>query len=600
MFTEEERAKWRERVARWRNGEQVYDAGRIVEKSDNTSVQKQEPVAKIKRDFVAEATRKHAAEAVGPDTRSQYQRQQSQSAKQYANQQYQKAKDDAKRAEGMEQLMKTVSPSTYVEAATGQDLGAAGRLITDAAIFGVPGLIKRGISSIAKGVANYRYPLGRPRVPENFLTVKPQVRTKIGDVEIDNPGLYYHQSDAGKAKNFVSTGRMRTPLEESWLAKEEAGEKIPLVIRSGIKPGYPQDPGSAMFSQGSLWYGLTPNKPDLLVTAREMPIANKNASIMSNKASLRKLEEQGTRRVTNDNIYTQGPHNRQNTTAYTWEPGYGYRKVFAEETPAAISWKDAQKPLSAEQIFPNARGAGWLQQTADRLGINVNHYYNNLITPEELNTAVKNSGYETFVSGKTFTEPAYIPSGFPYGLDKAKILMPYEQIRKMPMMAKYANLPEAEFRKVADDLIGSHEFIHWYNKQLTKNIKSGRMKTPKGYQDYELTWNGENLPDGIDPDALGEMQSYMSAGNGTESNARLGQLFNAFNIKKGQFAPQHINLAKKFYRQVFPDNQMSLFLNAIKDKDALVKFANRNAGTLFSTGLGAAVVNKTTNTENEL
>ena len=335
MFTEEERAKWRERVARWRNGEQVYDAGKIVEKSDNTSVQKQEPVAKIKRDFVAEATRKHAAEAVGPDTRSSYQQKQSQAAKQYANQQYQKAKDDAKRAEGLEQMMATVSPSTYVEAATGQDLGTAGRLITDAAVFGVPGLIKRGISSIAKGVANYRYPLGIPRVPENFLTVKPQVRTKIGDVEIDNPGLYYHQSDAGKAKNFVSTGKMRTPLEEYWLAKEEAGEKIPLVIRSGIKPGYPQDPGSAMFSQGSLWYGLTPNKPDLLVTAREMPIANKNASIMSNKASLRKLEEQGTRRVTNDNIYTQGPHNRQNTTAYTLEPGYGYRRVLAEETPAA-------------------------------------------------------------------------------------------------------------------------------------------------------------------------------------------------------------------------------------------------------------------------
>jgi hypothetical protein len=154
---------------------------------------------------------------------------------------------------------------------------------------------------------------------------KPITRTKVGDVEIDNPGLYYHQSDAGKAKNFVSTGRMRTPLEESWLAKEEAGEHIPIKIRSGIVPGYPQDPGSAMFAQGKLWYGLTSNKPDLLVTAREMPIANKNASVMSNKASLRQLEAQGTRRVTNDNIYTQGPHNRQNTTAYTWVPGYGYR-----------------------------------------------------------------------------------------------------------------------------------------------------------------------------------------------------------------------------------------------------------------------------------
>ena len=170
-------------------------------------------------------------------------------------------------------------------------------------------------------------------------------RTRIGDVEIDNPGLYYHQSDAGKAKNFVSTGRMRTPLEEYWLAKEEAGEKIPIKLKTGVKPGYPQDPGSAMFAQGKLWYdydtlkGITvnPKKPDLLVTAKEMPIANKNASIMSDKASLEALYEQGARRVTNDNIYTQGPHNRQNTAAYTWEPEYGYRRVFAEETPT-LNW----------------------------------------------------------------------------------------------------------------------------------------------------------------------------------------------------------------------------------------------------------------------
>lgn len=134
--------EFRKRFTKWKAGEQVYNAGRIVEKSDNTSVQRQEPVQPIKRNFIAEAQRKHAAEAVGPDTRSSYQRKQSQAAKQYANQQYQKAKDDAKRAEGLEQMMKTVSPSTYVEAATGQNLGTAGRLITDAVAFGLPGAIK--------------------------------------------------------------------------------------------------------------------------------------------------------------------------------------------------------------------------------------------------------------------------------------------------------------------------------------------------------------------------------------------------------------------------------------------------------------------------
>lgn len=212
----------------------------------------------------------------------------------------------------------------------GKGLKSVGNTIVDDA------LIQAGKSGSkwAKAKAVQRA-MGNPIVSTDAHTISPIIRTKVGDVEIDNPGLYYHQSDAGKAKNFISTGRMRTPIEESWLAKEEAGEKIPLAIRSGIKPGYPQSPGMAMFAQGNLWYGLTPKKPDLLVTAREMPIANKNASVMSNKASLRALEMQGPRRVTNDNIYTQGPHNRQNTTAYTWEPGYGYRRIFAEETPTA-------------------------------------------------------------------------------------------------------------------------------------------------------------------------------------------------------------------------------------------------------------------------
>ena len=157
MYTEEERAKWRERFARWRNGEQVYDAGKIVEKSDNTSVQRQEPVQPIKRNFIAEAQRKHAAEAVSSDTRSSYQRKQSQSAKQYINQQYQKAKDDVKREEGFSNLMKMTSPSTYAEAITGKDFGTIGGLTFDIFAFGLSGLLrnagKKALQQVGKSTA---------------------------------------------------------------------------------------------------------------------------------------------------------------------------------------------------------------------------------------------------------------------------------------------------------------------------------------------------------------------------------------------------------------------------------------------------------------
>lgn len=51
MFTEEERAKWRELVARWKAGEKVFNAGKRIEKTDATTVQRQEPIQPIKRQY---------------------------------------------------------------------------------------------------------------------------------------------------------------------------------------------------------------------------------------------------------------------------------------------------------------------------------------------------------------------------------------------------------------------------------------------------------------------------------------------------------------------------------------------------------------------
>lgn len=51
MYTEEERAKWRQLVARWKAGEKVFDAGKRIEKTDATTVQRQEPVQPIKRQY---------------------------------------------------------------------------------------------------------------------------------------------------------------------------------------------------------------------------------------------------------------------------------------------------------------------------------------------------------------------------------------------------------------------------------------------------------------------------------------------------------------------------------------------------------------------
>lgn len=264
----------------------------------------------------------------------------------------------------------------------------------------------------------------------------------------------------------------------------------------------------------------------------------------------------------------------------------------AEQTriPKILSWEDALKPLNPYDVFPNGNGAGWLQQTADRLGINVNHYYNSIITPEELKAI--NASYLNVPISEDFIQPRYIGSGYPYGLKKAKILMPYDKIREMPMMAKYKDLPEQEFRKVADDLIGSHEFIHWWNQQLRKNINAKRMVAPKGIWEDELTWMGPNQANGMSPEVMGKHKDYFTSSNATETNARTAQLFNAFGLKKGELTPQHINLAKKFYTKVFPNNDMTEFLNAITNKEAFVRWANDHAGIKFGLapfiGLGVA------------
>ena len=182
-------------------------------------------------------------------------------------------------------------------------------------------------------------------------TVSPIIRTKIGDVEINNPGLYYHQSGLGKAKNFFNTNRMRTPQEEYWLKQEY----VPLTLRTGVVPGFPQNPGRAMFSQGKLWYGLNPEQfPDLLVTAKEMPVANSKAGIV--RGNLQKLESQGTRRVTSDNIDNIGPHTNQNTSAYTYIPGYGYRQIQQEPRTSLKFFERPQSRISEAEKAGVPRG----------------------------------------------------------------------------------------------------------------------------------------------------------------------------------------------------------------------------------------------------
>lgn len=86
--------------------------------------------------------------------------------------------------------------------------------------------------------------IDKSNIVANSLHPKPIVRTKVGDIEIDNPSLYYRQGSKEMADDFLETGIVDTDGAYS----------------------------NPMFAQGHLWYGipkrLTNRKNTEIVTKR--------------------------------------------------------------------------------------------------------------------------------------------------------------------------------------------------------------------------------------------------------------------------------------------------------------------------------------------
>ena len=191
---------------------------------------------------------------------------------------------------------------------------------------------KSAYDGTAQAIENYRYPFGRPQIPEGYITIKPQVRTRVGDIEIDNPQLAYRQGE-GIVDDFIRKGAVEaaTPPESNIV-----------TTREGLTFDFtPQSFDLPMFSQGRPWYGIgKPKSKEMLVTAEPLSKSNSNGGLEPWKYNgtfdvrydLGKPHTPGwLRRVPDDEQVL----NTSNTSAYRWEPGYGYRRVFAEETPTA-------------------------------------------------------------------------------------------------------------------------------------------------------------------------------------------------------------------------------------------------------------------------
>lgn len=159
--------------------------------------------------------------------------------------------------------------------------------------------------------------------------INPQTRTRVGDVEIDNPQLAYRQG-TGIGQDFLKRNKVTLPKDTNYGKKE-------IITPGGLTFNFGKTFNNPMFAQGKLWYGL-PEKTgeDLLVTAEPLSLAtqrsNPISSIVNGTFDIRNHlgGKAGVRRI----MLEPNQLNISNTTAYTWKPGYGYQKIISEPSTA--------------------------------------------------------------------------------------------------------------------------------------------------------------------------------------------------------------------------------------------------------------------------
>lgn len=166
----------------------------------------------------------------------------------------------------------------------------------------------------ALAIENYRYPFGRPQIPENFLTIKPQVRTKVGDVEVNNPNLLYHLDRGNGVGAFSNQG-----------AYVEDGMLLPGIAKEGEVPyswwnlGGPYATGVNGQPMTRLMTA-TKNTPGMLhVRSQNYPIGQWN----------------GKRGLVTNVEYVNPEGVDVLGSTYTLDPNYGWKRVFPEEAPVA-------------------------------------------------------------------------------------------------------------------------------------------------------------------------------------------------------------------------------------------------------------------------
>lgn len=172
---------FRERFQRWKAGETVYDAGRLIEQPDaiRTDQQNRQQLRQsvaganeaLRQAMMQRATTNTTQ--VSADTRTATERRQLQQQAAVDRERYRRQQQKEKAQEGFDQLMSLTMPSTYIGQAIGQPITGAAALATDALAFSAAGALKSGVKAAAKSYA--RRGFNTLNTPRGLLSDEPLI-----------------------------------------------------------------------------------------------------------------------------------------------------------------------------------------------------------------------------------------------------------------------------------------------------------------------------------------------------------------------------------------------------------------------------------------
>lgn len=173
---------------------------------------------------------------------------------------------------------------------------------------------------------------------EQAEALNPQTRFRLGDIEIDNPNLAYRQGSTGLVNDFLNTGIVRSEGMGVKRITPTSRGRLLLLSKNFSNP---------MFQQGHQWYGVpkigqvvdNPAQQDMLVTAEPLSIATKSSKAVNPDGVSGTFDVRGISTFNNGRrVPMDGSQlNSSNTSAYIWNPSYGYEKVRPAEPSVQFS-----------------------------------------------------------------------------------------------------------------------------------------------------------------------------------------------------------------------------------------------------------------------